>query len=171
MSYATPTQYLQRYGQAEAVQLLADEQQLLTAELLLAAIADAGWPVGSTAEEQAAATDALQRLERQLQATSNYMDGYLRAAVTLPLASDDANAGTLGDCCLALSRAGLADDSDNATDRMDKVAEQWRAWLKDVAARRVQLIGATGEAPAQTGGVRSGQAASGYDWGSFGVIR
>ena len=174
MSYATPSAYLQRFGLDEAVQLLGDEQQLLTSQLLLDAISvEAGgdWTGAPSADEIATAQAALARLAAQLQSSSNFMDGYLRSAVTLPLSSDDANAGTLADCCMALSRVGLADDTDNATDRMDKTADGWRAWLKDVAARRVQLIGAAGEAPASTGGARSGQARSGYDWDRFGRIR
>ncbi len=170
MPYATPSAFIQRFGLDETVQLLADEQQLLTSQLLLDAIAvEAGgaWTGDPTADEIAAAQSALARLEAQLQSSSNFMDGYLRAAVTLPLATDDANTGTLADCCLALSRVGLADDTDNATDRMDKTADGWRAWLKDVAARRVQLIGATGDAPPPASGMRSGKADSHYDWHRF----
>ena len=173
MPYAIPSAYIQRFGLDEAVQMLADEQQLLTSQLLLDAIAvEAGgdWTGTPTADEIAAAQSSLARLESQLQSSSNFMDGYLRAAVSLPLSADDANAGTLADCCLALSRVGLCDDTDNATDRMDKTADGWRAWLKDVAARRVQLIGAAGEAPAPGGGMRSGQAASNFHWHRFGRV-
>lgn len=174
MPYATASEYLQRYGLDEAVGLLADEQRLLTSQLLQDALAVAeggAWTGSPSAAEQAAAVGALDRLQRQLAASSNFIDGYLRAVAALPLAADDANAGTLADCCLALARVGLADDSDNATERMDKTAETWRAWLKDVAARRVTLVGSSGNSPAASGGVRSGQAASAYNWAAFGAIR
>lgn len=174
MSYATATQFHRRYGLEDAAQQLADEQQLLTGTLLLDAIAVAtggAWTGTPTADEQAAAVAALARLERELAVASSYMDGYLRSAMTLPLAPGDAAAGTLEDCCLALARCGLADDTDNATERMDKRCAEWRVWLKDIAAGRVQLVGGTGSTPVAAGGVRSGQAASGFDWGSFGAVQ
>lgn len=174
MNYATPPQFISRYGLTEATQLLADEQQLLTAQLLTDAIAvEAGgdWTGTPSADEMAAAQAALARLERQLSTSSRFMDSYLRAAVTLPLAPDDANSGTLEECCSALARCGLADDSDNATERMDKCCDGWRAWLKDVAMGRVQLVTDAGTTPASSGGARSGQATTGYCWGEFGAIR
>lgn len=169
MSYATPTQYLAKFGLAEATQLLADEQQLLTEQLLLDALAGT-WTGTPSAEEQAAGTAAAARLVRELEVQSNVMDGYLRVAVTLPLADAAANAGALEDCCMALTRRGLADDSDNLTELVEKAALRWTAWLKDVAAGRAQLSGTDGEPVPSTRRVRSGQAASGFDWGSFGGV-
>jgi phage gp36-like protein len=172
--YASSSQYLAKFGKAEAVQLLADEEALLTETLLVDAIAVAAggtWTGTPSAAEQAAGTAALARLARQLTVSSNFMDGYLRSVVTLPLPVDDANATTLEDCCLTLARCGLADDADNATERMDKCCAEWRAWLKDVAAGRTQLITPAGDSPAPAGRVRSGQALSGYDWGRFGGVR
>lgn len=164
MAYATPAQFIAKFGLEETTQLLQDEERLLTAQLLKDALAGS-WTGSPTAEEQAAATAALARLVDQLATSSNTMDGYLRAVVALPLAGDDANSGTLRDCCLALARCGLADDCDNSTERMEAACATWRAWLKDVAARRVQLVNDSGAAPAVTLGVRSGQARSGFDWG------
>ncbi len=121
MAYATPTLIIQRFGLDEITGYLDDEQPLLTSQLLLDAIAGT-WTGTPSDAEKAAATDALARLTRQLQVTSNTMDGYLRSAVTLPLSDDDANAGTLEDCCMALARCSLADDTDNATDRWTSAA-------------------------------------------------
>lgn len=166
-AYAAAHQYIAKFGLAEATQLLADEQKLLTETTLQDAI-NGAWSGTPTDAEKAVAVASLQRLNRQLQVSSNFMDGYLRSRVTLPLASGDANAGTLEDCCLALARCGLADDCDNATERMSKTCDGWRAWLKDIAAGRVQLIGLSGEAPPSSGGARSGRAKSGFDWGRFG---
>lgn len=174
MPYATPAQYFQSFGLSEAVQLLADEERLLTATLLQDALAvlDGGaWTGTPSAEEQAAGTAAATRLVDQLTISANFMDGYLRSAVTLPLPEGNANAGSLRECCLALTRCALADDSDNATERMDKCCDTWRKWLVDVAARRVTLVDDSGNAPPQSGGVRTGQAASAYAWGSFGGVR
>ena len=174
-SYALPLAYLLRFGATEAVQMLGDEQQLLTEGLLRDALAiidgsASTWHGTPTGDEMAAGLAAATRLNRALAMTTNMMDGYLRNVVKLPIPADDANAGVLEDCCLALTRAGLADDPDNATDRMDQVAKDWRAWLKDVSKGVVQLVGAQGEPPPSPTRVRSGQAASGYDWTRFGAM-
>jgi phage gp36-like protein len=167
--YATATAYLQKFGLAEAAQVLADEQALLTEQLLKDAIAGGGaWTGNPSDAEKAAGVAALARLERQLAVTSNFMDGYLRAAVTLPLAPTDAT--VLEDCCLALVRCELHDDSDNATERMDETGKTWRKWLCDVQAGRVALAGAGGEALPSRGRVKVGQATSAYDWNSFGRV-
>lgn len=170
MPYATPAQFVAKFGLEETAQTLADEQRLLTAQLLQDALAGS-WTGSPSLAEQNAAIEALARLQEQLDTSSNFMDGYLRSAVRLPLPTEDANAGTLRDCCLALARCGLADDSDNATEQMRKTAETWRAWLKDVATGRTQLAGSsqTGEAPPAIRRYRGGQAASKVDWGRFGA--
>lgn len=137
MSYATPAQYVQAYGLAELTQMLQDEEGNLDADLLRAAL-DAG---GVSAD--ATVRRALARLQTRLDNVSNTMDGYLRAAIALPVAAP-ALMGTLQDCCAALTRCQLADDCDNATERMDKACDTWRAWLRDVASGKVRLVDATG---------------------------
>lgn len=174
MPYATASLFIQKFGLDETTQLLADEQNTLTSLLLTDAIAvslGGAWTGTPAQADKDVANACLARMNRQLVVSSNFMDGYLRAAVTLPLATTDANAGVLEDCCLALVRFGLADDSDNATERMGKAFEQWRAWLKDVQAGRAQLVASTGEAVPSKGRARTGQAVSGFDWGSFGGAR
>jgi phage gp36-like protein len=177
VSYATPTQYLAKYGKDEALQLLADEEQLLTRTLLLDAIAVAAggaWSGSPTAEEMQAGVDALERLTRALLNASNLMDGYISTVYTLPLTLTPALAGTLEDCCLALTRCALADDSDNATERMDKTCDAKLAWLRDVAARKVQLVVADGtgkEASTGSATARTGQASTGVAWDLFGGVR
>lgn len=170
MPYATPPQYLSDFGIDEALQLLRDEERLLTKQLLLDAIAGT-WTGTPSAEEQAAGTAALARLTAKLEATSSYMDGYLRAAVTLPVDAGASYYSNLRDCCLALTRYALADDAENATDRMDAIAKQWREWLRDVSARRVSLTADDGSVAATGGGVLYGQAKSAYDWCRFGAVR
>lgn len=166
MAYATPQRFIQEFGLEETTQLLEDEQHLLTGQLLSDALAGA-WTGAPSEAEQAAANAAKDRITRKLETVSNFMDGYLRAAVTLPLSAQDANAGTLEECCVALAREGLADDSDNATERMGKVADRWRTWLKDVQAGRAALVTASGEEAPSRGRTRSGQAASRFNWGGF----
>ena len=101
MPYATPAQVIAEYGLKEVTQLLADEQQLLTEQLLLDAIAVAAagaWTGTPTQLEKDAANAALARFNRKLDTQSSFMDGFLRSAVTLPLAGNDANTGTLNEC-------------------------------------------------------------------------
>lgn len=170
MLYATPEQVIQAFGLREVTQYLADEQSLLTEQLLLDTMAGA-WTGAPSLEEQAAATAALARLNRKIQTVSNTMDGYLRNAVSLPLSADDANAGTLNECCMALVRCGLADDPDNSTERMEACCDTWRAWLKDVSRGVVQLVSPSGETVPGKSRVRSGQAVSAYNWVAHGAAR
>jgi phage gp36-like protein len=167
MSYATPQRFVEQFGITEASQLLMDTQRQLKPELLQAAMAGSLPAVSATVTQAMldAATAALAHLVRKLATSSNFMDGYLRSVVQLPLAADDANAGTLEECCMCLTRVSLAVDADNATERMDKLGDQWRTWLKDVSAGRVQLVRSdTGQGPATTHRVKSGQAATGFNW-------
>ncbi|WP_198089079.1 phage protein Gp36 family protein [Variovorax sp. E3] len=166
MSYATPARFIESFGLEETVQYLSDEQRLLTAQLLLDALAGS-WSGAPTVEEKAAAEAAVARITRKLETQSNLMDGYLRPAVVLPLSADDANAGTLEECCLALVRCALADDTDNATERMDDCCKTWRAWLRDISTGKAKLAGAGGQAIAPSGGARSGQTRTNYDWAAF----
>lgn len=170
MAYATPQRFIQEYGLDETTQLLADELQLLTSQLLSDVLAGS-WTGTPSAAEQAAANAAKDRITRKLATVSNFMDGYLRVAVTLPLSANDANAGTLEECCVALVREGLSDDSDNITERMEKVADRWRTWLRDVQAGRATLVTTAGEEVPGRGRVRTGQAATGFNWDAFPPVR
>jgi len=165
--YATALAYVARFGLEETALFLADEEQLLTPQLLEDVLRGT-WTGTPSQAQQNAAIAAQARLERQIGISSNFMDGYLRSAASLPLAAGDANAGTLEECCLSLVRFALADDDDNATERMDKTAESWRKWLVDVSRGTVQLVGASAEAAPSRGRVRSGQMKSGFNWGGFG---
>ena len=174
MPYATPQQVIAEYGLKEVAQLLADEEGLLTELLLTDAMAVAAgglWTGNPSAAEMVAAQTALARFNRKIETQSNFMDGFLRNAVTLPLAAGDANAGTLNECCLALVRCGLSDDPDNATERMDERAATWRSWLKDVSRGVVQLVNPAGATVAGKSRIRSGQAMSAYDWEKHRVAR
>lgn len=168
MPYATPEQFIQSYGLEETVQLLADEEKLLTVQLLKDALAGS-WTGSPTQDEQDAALAAVARFNRKLETQSNMMDGYLRPAVMLPLSPQDANAGTLEECCLALVRCALSDDSDNMTEQMAGCCKDWRAWLRDIANGKVKLAGAGGEVVPQSGGTRTGRTKSNYQWPGHGM--
>lgn len=170
MLYATPQQVIQNFGLKEITQLLTDEQGLLTEQLLTDAIAGA-WTGAPTQEEIDAAEAALARFDRKIATTSNMMDSFLRKAVTLPLSADDANIGTLNECCMALVRCALADDPDNSTERADECCARWMAWLKDVARGIVELVKPSGEALPGKSRIRTGQAVSGFNWDAHKVAR
>lgn len=165
MSYATTPQYLARFGADEAAQLLGADP-----EPLLAAAAGQPMPSGTTPEQEAAAAAALARLLRALGIAANLMDGYLRAVATLPIAADDANAGTLEECCCHLTRYSISSAPGTMTESKKDENTRWLAWLRDVSARRVQLIstGTQQQAPG-AGSVRTGRAKSGYDWTAHGM--
>lgn len=174
MPYATPLQVIAEYGLKEITQLLTDEQALLTEQLLLDAIAVAAggaWTGVPSQADKDAANAALARLNRKLVTVSSTMDGYLRNAVTLPLAGDDANSGTLNECCMALTRCGLADDPDNATELMLSGCDSWRVWLKDVSRGVVQLVNPSGQTVAGKSRIRTGQAVSDFNWDAHKVAR
>lgn len=173
--YASPADFFQAFGLKEAAQLLADEEGLLTEQLLKDAVAVQGsgtWSGSPSQAEQDAALRALVRMERELEAKSNFMDGYLRSVVALPLPEEDANRSTLRECCLALTRCALADDADNATERMEKLHDKWMAWLSDVSKRRVSLVvndAAGVQTMAPVGSIRFGQSKSAYKQFGWGV--
>ncbi|MES2946322.1 MAG: phage protein Gp36 family protein [Pseudomonadota bacterium] len=170
MVYATPGQVIQSFGIGEVTQYLADEEGLLTDRLLLDAIAGT-WTDSPSQEEMDAALAALARFERKIATTSNLMDSYLRSAVTLPLSEDDANIGTLNECCMALVRCALADDPENSTEKMEDCCKTWRKWLLDVARGAVLLVTPEGETLPGKSRVKFGQAKSGFDWTAHGVAR
>lgn len=173
MTYATAARYCEEFSYPEARTQLRDDQGLLTAELLRVAVAGTAWPAGTTPEAQAVATAAVERLVRKLGNVANIMDGYLRAAVTLPVPQSVELLGSLEECCLALARDELANDSGESTDLITKRADRWRLWLRDVAAKKVSLVQADGTVAESTGSGRvvTGQPGSAYNWAAFGAVR
>ena len=168
MPYATPELFIESFGLEETTQLLSDEKRLLTEQLLKDALAGS-WTGSPSQEEKDAALSAVARFTRKLETQSNVMDGYLRPAVVLPLAPEDANAGTLEECRLALTRCALSDDTDNSTEQMSGCCKDWRSWLRDIANGRVKLAGANGQAVPQSGGARTGQSKTMYQWPGHGM--
>lgn len=173
MPYATPTRFITSVDAEEAARLVIDIGRVLTASLLQQAVAVAAgtgdWDAGATMPQRVIAMAAHDTLVRKLANTSNYMDGYLRSAnITLPLPAGDANAGTLEDCCVALTRDELAGDADVSTEAIVDRAERWRKWLRDVAAGRTKLILDGGTEVAASSSVRTGQAKTGFDWRAHG---
>lgn len=175
MAYTTPSRYCEEVGFDEARGQLLDDGRVLTVDLLrqaLAFVAGTAWPIETTVPQRVVAMAAYDRLQRKLGTVSNFMDGYLRGAVELPLQVGDAALGTLEECCLALTRDELASDADVSTELIVKRAERWRKWLVDISNKTVQLVSSSTEPGATfgSGKVVTGQAKSGFDWSKFGVV-
>jgi phage gp36-like protein len=162
--YATAADYVQEFGFTETFQLLRDEAELLTVELLREAMAGV-FLSGHTDDEIAAATQAVARLADIIVRSERFIDGFIRSAVTLPLTQDQVDQTPLKTCCLELSRCQLKDDDDNMSELQQERCKEARSWLKEVARGNVKLL----SSPASTSGrVLSGRMPSAYNWGAFG---
>lgn len=170
--YASVVQYLNEFGIDEATQLLADEQDLLSVELLQARLV--GNTAGHSVEQKAVLDKALARLEAMLNQQSHYINGFIRKKVRLPLAQADADKTPLAACCMNLTRMQLMDDADNATDEMHKRVARWDKWLRDIANGHVVLFDADSGLSVADGVATSTQkkhhfcvSKSSFDWGGF----
>jgi phage gp36-like protein len=86
-----------------------------------------------TADEQGAIAAAVERAEDALERQSAFMDSLIGARYQLPLPLDAVAASPLRECCLALSRAYLADDADNMSQTIENARQRWIKWLNDLA--------------------------------------
>lgn len=175
MAYTTPNRYCEEVGLDEARGQLLDDGRVLTTDLLrqvMEVAAGGSWPGTTTLPERVVAQAAYDRLLRKLETVSNFMDGYLRAAVELPLQAGHPALGTLEECCQALARDELASDSDVSTELIVKRADRWRKWLVDISRKTVQLVSSGTEPGASfgSGKVLTGQAKSRFDWSKFGAV-
>lgn len=132
MPYATLQNLCSQFGYREISQLLCDESDLLTEEMLFEAVA--GDDLSSyTVDEQAAIAAALNRANDGLTRQSLFMDSKIGARYQLPLSASAIAAAPLEECCLALTRAYLADDSDNSAEIIEAGRKRWITWLSDLA--------------------------------------
>lgn len=135
MAYATLEQMIERFGLEEMSQLLVDEQDLLTGELLQAALNDS---VSSYSDqEQSAATYAINRADTIVDQQSDVMNTKLGTRYLLPLNRPDN--GSIIECCLALSRAALSDDSSNISKLIMAERDNARKWLRDISESKAHL--------------------------------
>lgn len=120
---------------AEELAQLADRgiPRLVTAEMLVAAAADAEQP-DLTEEEQAALELALAAIDRAIVAAGAEIDPYLVGRYPLPLASIPA---VLSAKAADLARYQLY--ADRATEHVEKRRGNAISFLKDLAARRANL--------------------------------
>ena len=167
MAYATAVDLIEANGLQEFYELLSDEEGLITMQLVSDAVA--GSPLDSyTAEQIAAVTAASQRADNVLERQSSIMNGALAARYALPLSAEAETAnGALQECCIALTRAALADDGDNLATRMEKERDYWRAWLKALRDGTERLVGVE---PISAGGTSqrlTSPAPSAVDWNTY----
>lgn len=132
MPYATLEQLCKQYGYREISQLLCDEGDLLTQDMLLEAVA--GDDLSQyTAEEQEAIASAINRANDAITRQSILMDSKIGVRYQLPLLPSAIAAAPLEECCLALSRAYLSDDSDNQAEVIEVGRTRWTKWLNDLS--------------------------------------
>jgi len=147
MTYATATELLDRFD-AEEIAQRADRgtPRLVTAALMRAAAAGenlSGW----TAGEQAAAAEALVRINQALADADNTIDGYVAVRHAVPLASPPLVVKRLA-CDLA--RYFLYDDQ--ATETVQKRYDIAERFFRDVGAGKVSLGADLGAASQPAGG-------------------
>lgn len=164
MSYATLAQLVERYGLQELADLLCDEQQLVTDELLKAHLDEdvTDW----SDDEQAVIAIAALRAANALAQQTALIDSKISTRYLLPLTSPASL--PVVECCLALTRAALADDGDNLSTTIKEERKHWRTWLDQVASGDAVL---PGETAIGTGGAahrrHTGTMQSGINWESY----
>lgn len=147
MPYVTATELLDRFD-AEEIAQRADRgtPRLVTAALMRAAAAGgdlSGW----TAGEQAAAAEALVRINQALADADNTIDGYVAVRHAVPLANPPLVVKRLA-CDLA--RYFLYDDQ--ATETIQKRYDIAERFFRDVGAGKVSLGADLGAASQPAGG-------------------
>ncbi|TNC80708.1 MAG: hypothetical protein C9356_12470 [Oleiphilus sp.] len=138
--YATLQNLCTQYGYREISQLLCDEDSLLTEDMLRTAIAGGDLTV-YTAEEQEDIAAAVNRGNDALTRQSALMDSRIASAYNLPLPATAIAASPLEECCLALTRAYLCDDSDNTSQVIEGSRTRWIKWLVDLASGQTVIPG------------------------------
>ena len=170
LAYCTPAQYLDQFGASEATMLLQDEERTLEQAWLVALVNGSTSDLSTLRAPQLAVADsALARLNRALTESKNLIDGYLRSAgLALPLSDEQIGQTPLITCNAVLARCWLMDDSDNATELAEKRCEKERAWLRDIATKKVSLFAndAASAIGASANEVRHGRVPSDFDHGS-----
>lgn len=165
--YATIAELATQYGLTEVAQLMDDEEGNISAALLQAALD--GDTSSYTADEQAAIARAMARADAIISQQQALIDASVAQRYSVPLSDSDARATPVHSCCLALARAGLADDGDNIGEQMAKDRDYWRTWLRDLAKGQLTLpgisvISAGGNTPRQR---LTGVARSNVEWSDY----
>lgn len=142
--YASAAQLLARYSAEEIAQRADASVPPVVYGELLSAAANGSDLSGYTAEEQAAATAALARVERALEDARQTIDSYLGGRYQLPLTQAPE---VLERIAGQLTRYFLYDDA--ATEQIANLYKDSIKFLESVATGRVQLGPTTSGATAQ----------------------
>jgi phage gp36-like protein len=167
MAYATPRDFIEKFGINETAQLLSDDRVLIDAAALDAAVADpVVLPADATDAENMA--QAVANLAEALAQTALEMNSYFSERVPLPLAAQVIAANPVKICNLDLARCELMDDDDNASERAEKRCEKWMTWLNRVASGRVKMTPPdSGDGSASAGSIRYGKTESAICWDDY----
>ncbi|MCC7413319.1 MAG: DUF1320 domain-containing protein [Gammaproteobacteria bacterium] len=138
MSYASPQELIERFGEQELLQLT-----------------DQG---GRGIIDSAA-------LDRALADADRVIDSYLRARYTLPLDAGVIAASGLALAAANIARYVLM--GTQAPEEVRDRYRDALAWLKDVQAGRASLGAEDPAAPTGPGRIRTAEPQSGFDWDSY----
>ncbi len=162
MIYATATGMLD-FGAIELSQLVAQENASVTGALLIRTI-EGGDRSAYTADEIAAADEAVALLNRVLERASRVIDSYLTQRYTLPLSTALVSSSGLPQVCMDIARFLLANDTptDTITQRYDRALRM----LRDLADGRSSL-GEEDRSTVTSGRVVLRTGISGHDWDAY----
>lgn len=142
--YASAAQLLARYSDEEIAQRADASLPPMVDGKLLSAAASGADLTGYTAEEQAAATAALAKIEHALEDARQTIDSYLGGRYQLPLTNAPE---VLERIACQLARYFLYDDA--ATEQIATLYKDSIKFLESVATGKVQLGPTSGGATAQ----------------------
>lgn len=163
MSYITLLALLDTLGDEWLAQRAAPTAPAVDGVLLRLTV-EGGDRSAYTAEDQAAADEAVASIQIQLDDANREIDSYLRKRHTLPLDQTLIDGSPLSRITADVVRYLISDDlvTDEASSRYSKAL----AWLRDVAAGRATL-GEVDATPTTSGRVAVRTGISGTDWSTY----
>lgn len=137
MSYATPLQLIGWFGGTELGETAAPDDARAISPALMRLTIDGGNRSAWSAEEIAAADQALINIQTALADASKRMDGYISARYTLPLAEEVVTGSDLPRICGDIARLLLM----RSNPREEAIRRETAAlgWLRDVSKGIVKL--------------------------------
>ncbi len=160
--YTTALQLL-KFGDKE-VALLSSEEAAVDGALLRLTV-EAGDRSAYSAEDIAAADQALVDINSAITSATNFINSYISPRYTLPLAQALIDGSSLADVCADISRHRLSND--RVTEEVENRFIQARSWLRDISMNKASLGEEdTGTATPQ-GRIKTGQGQSNTNWDTF----
>ncbi len=146
-----PDNLLLAYGAEELAQVAHSEDLAQIAPELMRLTIESGDRSSYTAEEIAAADEAMQRIQDALSRATAQMDGYLAAQYTLPLDAAVISGSAIPHHCGVIARYLLRVNDPEGNEETTPAAKRHKhsmMWLEDVAAGKVVLGGQLPTKPA-----------------------